>query len=300
MRRALLAFAGRRAARRELRRRRRRHRSAPAGELRLRERRARAAHPLVRRHDQRRRQRRRRQDEARSRARQPEDVLRALRADRGDGGRSSRGWEPGGDPVPASPSLSQACLHNVDPGDDPEPGRIGPAHVPVPARAGAVHRPRSRAAAAPAHGPVRADRVGHAHQRAGRDAGVRLPLPRQLQPAAGAVAADLCDDARPAPALACGGLARAACGPGAPLVARSAGSRRHPSPSPSPHRSNARSHSWSGRSRGTTAPSAGQPSTLSRRSWTWWRRTAWPTRHASPPGRRRIRRPARRSESSRS
>ena len=42
------------------------------------------------------------------------------------------------------------------------------------------------------------------------------------------------------------------------------------------------------------------PSTLSRRSWTWWSRTAWPTGHESPPGRRRLRRPARRSESSRS
>ena len=154
------------------------------------------------------------------------------------------------------------------------------------------------ATAAPAHGAVRADRVGHPHQRAGRDAGVRLPLPRQLQPAAGAVAADLCDDARPAPALACGGLARAACDPGAPLVARRQPPPPEPEPEPTPLERAIALVEWSlARDNGAERRAA---STLSRRSWTWWSRTAWPTGHESPPGRRRLRRPARRSESSRS
>ena len=69
-----------------------------------------------------------------------------------------------------------------------------------------------------------------------------------------------------------------------------------PEPEPEPTASNARSRSSSGRWSGT-APSAVQRSRRSPRSSTSWSRTGWVTRRASPPGRRRLPRPARRSGS---
>ena len=85
-----------------------------------------------------------------------------------------------------------------------------PAHLPLPARAGAVHRSGRGESPAPSDREVQPGRVGHAHQRAGRDAGVRLPLPWQRHAAAGDLAAHVADDARPDPAAARGRLARVA------------------------------------------------------------------------------------------
>ena len=188
-------------------------------------------------------------------------------------------------------------MHHLYAGHDPEPRRQRAAHVPVPARAGAVHGSGRRESPAAAHGEVQPGRVGHPDQRAGRDAGVRLPVPWQLHAAPGDLAAHLSDDARPDPPPARGGLARAPRDAAPSLVARP--------PPAAAARARARAAplaraialvEWSLDRR--TAPNDGQRSTRSPRSSTSWSRTGWRTRRASPPGHRLPRRPAKPSGSS--
>ena len=301
---ALLALLVVVAARRGLRRRRRRHRSAAAGQLRLCERRGsgRRSTSSATRSTQTSASSSTRRSSIPGRVSlktffEPYEPIEEMEVSRREAGR------PGGGPLPASAALPRARVHHLDPGRrSPNPGGSAPRTFRFQPASGAVHGSGRRTAAAPPHGPVRADRVGHAHQRTGRDAGVSAsrsaaasaPLPAISQ-------RHVRDDPRRAAAPAGRGLARAARDPGSSAGGANADSRRRPSPSRSPRRWSAPIAlvEWSlGRENGAERRAA--LDALADGARRGGAETAWPTRRASRPGRRPPPRPARRSESSRS